>query len=154
MRTSKVFSRIGGFVHNQVTKKIGLRLIISVLIAALINGVSIWVGVKALAGHRMTRLLLVEDFQMLLAEKFQLVTIVTYVLLSGMFMAWALQVKKVLLGEPMTYVATPAVLYYFFAGSVLYYVLLFVLACIMIWRTLSLRDQEERNLTKQPKETT
>ncbi len=125
MSLSDFPERNRGLADSQTTKKIWLRVIVSLSVAFLIVGLSIYIGLGTLGRHPMSRLLV---------EKYQLVTIVTYILVSSTLMAWVLRNEKVSLGEPMTYVGTPVVLYYFFAGRASYYALLFLLAVIMVWR--------------------
>lgn len=135
MKTTEFFSGFCKSATSNLVRKAVLRMSTSILVAFFIVVMSIFVGLRAIIG---------DDSNRLTVTKFQLVTIVTYTCLSGIALAWSCRNQKVSLNESITFVGTPVVLYYLFAGQALYYVSLFLLAIVMVWRTPSLRTTSEQ----------
>ncbi len=133
MKTTEFFSGFCKSATSNLTKKTVLRMVISILVAFFIVGVSIFIGLKTIIG---------DDLNRLTVSKFQLVTIATYTCLSGIALAWSCRNQKVSLNESITFVGTPVVLYYLFAGYTSYYASLLLLSIIMVWRALSFQTQE------------
>lgn len=137
MKTTEFFSGFCKSATSNLVKKTVLRMSTSILAAFFIVVMSIFVGLRAIIG---------DDSNRLTVTKFQLVTIVTYTCLSGIALAWSCRNQKVSLNESITFVGTPVVLYYLFAGQALYYVSLFLLTIVMVWRTPSLRTTPEQEI--------
>jgi sterol desaturase/sphingolipid hydroxylase (fatty acid hydroxylase superfamily) len=85
----------------------------------------------------------------LVVQKFQWTTIMTYQCLVGVFMAWTLWQHEVPVGEPIVYLLAPIVLYYYFQGSVIYYLALFAIANVTLWRTLHHVRHTSKRMTEE-----
>lgn len=128
MKTTEFFSGFRKSATSNLIKKTVLRMVISILVAFFIVGVSIFIGLRTIIG---------DDLNRLTVSKFQLATIATYTCLSGIALARSRRNQKVSLNESITFVGMPVVLYYLFAGYTSYYASLLLLSIIMVWRALS-----------------
>lgn len=116
-------------VRVNCTWRLLLDALITVLVSSFIMLASISIGVASISGRPVTALLV---------DKFQLVTLVTYQLLLGLYLTWKLHRCIVWMAEPIVTLLAPIVLYWFFAGEVEYYALFLLLTLVAVWRAKSL----------------
>lgn len=127
-------------------KRLLFDIVITIALATLLVAISIGNGILAIENRPLGPLVV---------QKFQWTTIMTYQFLIGIFMAWILWQHETPIGEPMTYVLAPIVLYCFFKGGVLYYAALLALAHLTLWRTLHrVRHAKKRTLERIKEEIT
>ncbi len=116
-------------VKENCTWRLLLDALITLLVSSFIVVMSISMGVASIYGQPITGLL---------TDYFQLVTIITYLFLLGLYLMWQLRGCIVWMMEPFATLLAPIVLYWFFAGEMEYYSALLILTLVAVWRAKTL----------------